>query len=54
MGIENIKNRNLFLKICFMNFLTHILKILGIDEEIEEVMPTEIVDFEIKEKNHNF
>ena len=50
MGIENIKNRDLFLKICFMNFLTHILKILGIDEEIEEVMPTEIVDFEIKEK----
>lgn len=41
MPIETTKNRDIFVKVCFMYFLTHILKILGIDEEIEEIMPTE-------------
>ena len=40
------KNRDLFLKFCFMHFLVHMLKVLGIDEEIEEVLPTEHIAFE--------
>ena len=28
-----------------MYFLVHILKVLGIDEEIEEIMPTEKITF---------
>ena len=38
MPIENIKNRDIFLKFCFMYFLVHILKVLGIDEEIDEIV----------------
>lgn len=43
---ENIKNnRDWFLKFCFMYFLEHILKVLGIDEEIEDIMPSEHITF---------
>ena len=43
---EKIKNnRDLFLKFSFMYFLAHILKMLGIDGEIEEIMPTEMMSF---------
>ena len=43
---EKIKNnRDLFLKFSFMYFLAHILKMLGIDGEIEEIMPTEMISF---------
>ena len=43
---ENIKNnRDRFLKFCFMYFLEHILKVLGIDEEIEDIMPSEHITF---------
>ena len=43
---EKIKNnRDLFLKFSFMYFLAHILKVLGIDEEIKEIMPTEMISF---------
>ena len=45
MSIENTKNRDMFLKFCFMYFLGHILKVLGINEEIEEIMPTEEITF---------
>lgn len=44
--VEKIKNnRDKFLKFSFMYFLVHILKVLGIDEEIEEIMPTEMITF---------
>jgi hypothetical protein len=46
MSIEDQKNRDLFIKICFMYFLIHILNILGIDEEIEDVLPTELVSMD--------
>ena len=43
---EKIKNnRDQFLKFSFMYFLEHILKVLGIDEEIDEIMPTEMISF---------
>ncbi|WP_295603197.1 Yae1 family protein [uncultured Methanobrevibacter sp.] len=45
MSIETTKNRDIFVKFCFMYFLVHILKVLGIDEEIEEIMPTEKITF---------
>lgn len=44
--VEKIKNnRDKFLKFSFMYFLVHILKVLGINEEIEEIMPTEMITF---------
>lgn len=45
MSIETTKNRDIFVKFCFMYFLTHILKVLGIDEEIEEILPSEEITF---------
>lgn len=41
MSQEERINRDLLFKICFMYFANHILKILGIDEEIVEISPTE-------------
>ncbi|MBQ7927590.1 MAG: hypothetical protein IJ287_02425 [Methanobrevibacter sp.] len=49
MVIENQKNRDLFFKICFMHFLNHILKVLGIDEEIEDTIATEYISVEKKD-----
>jgi hypothetical protein len=46
MSIENQKNRDLFLKVWIMFFLNHVLRALGIDEEIENVLPTEAIGFE--------
>ena len=60
MSIENVKNRDLFLKMCFMYFLIHILKVFGIDEEIEDVLPTELItlkrieNFKIFDFLHDF
>ena len=43
---EKIKsNRDQFLKFSFMYFLSHILRVLEIDEEIDEIMPTEQITF---------
>lgn len=50
MVIENQKNRDLFLKLCFMHFLNHILKALGIDEEIEDTLNTEYISIERKDQ----
>ena len=41
MSVEEQRNRDLFLKVCFMYFLVNILKSLGIEEEIEDIKPTE-------------
>ena len=54
MTIEEKRNRDLFLKICFMYFLIHILKVLGIREEVEEIMPTELISMEIGRKIEMF
>jgi len=43
MSIETQKNRDLFLKLCFMYFLNNVLTVLGIDEEIEDILPTELI-----------
>ena len=43
MTIEKTKNRDLLLKVAFMYFLSYILIILGIDEEIVELKPIEYV-----------
>ena len=50
MSIEEKKNRDLFLKMCFMYFLMHILNVLGIDEEIEDILPTELITLKRKDK----
>ena len=60
MSLEDNKNRDLFLKMCFMYFLIHILNVLGIDEEIEDVLPTELItlkrikNFKILDQLHDF
>ena len=48
MSIENQKNRDLFLKICFMYFLNNILNVLDIDEEIDDILPTELITVDKK------
>ena len=41
MAIEDIKNRDIFLKITFRVYLNNLLKILGIKEYIIDTIPTE-------------
>ena len=43
MSVEKTKNRDLLLKVAFMYFLSYILIILGIDEEIVELKPIEYI-----------
>ena len=45
MTIETGKNRDMFLKFCFMYFLNHVLVVLGIDEEIIDMLPTEKITY---------
>lgn len=45
MVLEKIKNRDLFLKFCFMNFLNYMLIALEIDEEIVEIESSERIYF---------
>ena len=45
MPVENERNRDLFLKFCFMYFLNHILIVLGIDEEIVDMLPSEKINY---------
>ena len=51
MSIENTKNRDLFIKACFIYLLNNILKILGIDEEVIDTIPTEYIT---EDKKENF
>ena len=50
MSAYTTRNRDLFVKLSFMYFLNHILKILGIDEEIVDIKPTEYITIDRKEK----
>lgn len=50
MAIETMRNRDLFIKIWFMFYLTNVLKALGIDEEVRDLLPTERITFENIEK----
>ncbi len=50
MTLETQRNRDLLFKICFMYFLKHILRALGIDEEIKDILPTEKIIFENNKK----
>lgn len=50
MSVESQRNRDLFVKICFIYFLNHVLKVLGIDEEVEDILPTELITWNRKEK----
>lgn len=45
VAIENEKNRDIFLKFCFMYFLNHILRVLGINETIVDIPSTEMITF---------
>ena len=49
MSLENQRNRDLLFKICFMYYLMHILIVLGIDEEVVDVLPTELITLNIKD-----
>lgn len=50
MSIETNQNRDLFIKLSFMYFLNHILKILGINEKIIDIKPTEYITMDKKGK----
>ena len=49
MLIEEVKNRDLFVKFSFMNFLNHVLLALDIDEKIVEIESTEQIYFKLNE-----
>ena len=50
MSIENYKNRDLLMKISFIYYLNHILKLFNINEEIDDSLPTESITLSRKEK----
>ena len=50
MSVETTRNRDLFIKLSFMYFLNHILKILGINDEIIDIKPTEYITMDKKGK----
>ena len=54
MSIEETKNRDIFLKFCFMYFLNHILVVLGINEEIVDLLPTEEITIKKRRKQKIF
>lgn len=54
MPIEDKRNRDIFLKFCFMYFINHILLILGIDEVAVDILPTETITFKKIQKAENF
>ena len=39
--LEYLKNRDLFVKLWFMTYLTHVFRVLDINEEVKDVLPTE-------------
>ncbi len=39
MSIEDVKNRDLFMKLCFMMFVNNVLKVLGINEKLKISCP---------------
>ena len=47
MAIEETKNRDLFFKIVLYYYLIHILKVLGIKEELKEILSTEFITMKI-------
>ena len=49
MLLEESKNRDVFVKFIFMNFLNYVLLTLGIDEEIVEIESTENIYFKLSE-----
>ncbi|WP_458454713.1 hypothetical protein [Methanobrevibacter sp.] len=49
MVVEQTKNRDIFIKFSFMNFLNCMLMALGIDEEIIEIESTEQIYFKLTE-----
>lgn len=54
MSSEQTRNRDLFLKFCFIYFLNHILIVLGIDEEVVDVLPGEEINFKLLSKQKVF
>ena len=50
MPVETNRNRDLFIKVFFMYFLNHILKALGIGEEIKDIQPTEYITVDKKDR----
>lgn len=54
MSSEQTRNRDLFLKFCFIYFLNHILIVLGIDEEVVDVLPGEEINFKLFSKQKVF
>ena len=54
MSSEQTRNRDLFLKFCFIYFLNHILIVLGITEEIVDVLPGEEINFKLLSKQKVF
>lgn len=50
MSVESERNRDIFLKFAFIYFLNHILTVLGIGDEIVDMLPTEMISYKKQEK----
>ena len=43
-NLKKIKNRDEYIKICELNYGNTFLEVLNINEEIERILPTEIIN----------
>ena len=43
-NLKKIKNRDEYIKICELNYANTLLEVLNINEEIERILPTEIIN----------
>ena len=43
-NLKKIKNRDEYVKICELNYGNTFLEVLNINEEIERILPTEIIN----------
>ena len=49
-----MRNRDFFIRVWFIFYLTNVLNALGIDEEVQDLLPTEKITFGSVEKQKIF
>lgn len=49
-NLKEIKNRDEYVKICEINYGNTFLDVIGINEHIERILPTEIINLNLENK----
>ena len=49
-NLKKIKNRDEYIKICELNYANTFLEVIGQDEEIERILPTEIINLDLENR----